>query len=268
MTAHIPTDILTRYAVGEPLDDALAWPLEAHLETCARCRAELTAAVGAGRGSTTAALVEAVHTEVTQRIAVEPLPVRHRPWTALRRGAVWSLAPWCLMTIGALLAALMAQDLFTQFPSMVLLSAPIAPLILMSAAWSRRTDLAWELLAASPRSGWEMLLRRTLLVLVLVAPILAVFGWWAGQSPELWLLPCLAFTGGSLALGSWIGVRRASVGLAVAWAVAVILPSLATKSTSVVLDGSSMVAWAVVVVAVTAVVVVRRHHFRLLASLA
>ena len=37
-------------------------------------------------------------------------------------------------------------------------------------------------------------------------PALAVAGWMTGASPARWLLPCLAFTAGALALGELIGL--------------------------------------------------------------
>ena len=78
-----------------------------------------------------------------------------------------------------------------------------------------------------------MVLRRTLAVLVVVIPALTVAGWLAGASPALWLLPCLAFTAGALALGELIGLRWAAGVLALAWTAGVIAPSVLAARTPV-----------------------------------
>ena len=52
----------------------------------------------------------------------------------------------------------------------------------------------------------------------MVISVLVVGGWLVGVSPARWLLPCLAFTAGALALGEVVGLQRASTGLALGWA--------------------------------------------------
>jgi hypothetical protein len=132
----------------------------------------------------------------------------------------------------------------------------------VAAVWSRRTDPAWELLATMPRAGLWLLLRRTLAVLAVVLPVLAVAGWWTGQSPALWLLPALAFTAGSLALGGLVGVDLAAIALAVTWSAAVVVPSLAGRRLPAILAGDSWPGWAVITVALLAVVLVRAADHR------
>jgi hypothetical protein len=103
-----------------------------------------------------------------------------------------------------------------------------------------------------------MVLRRTLAVLVVVIPALTLAGWLAGASPALWLLPCLAFTAGALALGEVIGLRRAAGVLALAWAAGVITPSMLTARTPLLLEPASLPYWAGLI-AVTAVALVLRR---------
>ena len=121
-------------------------------------------------------------------------------------------------------------------------------------------DPAHELVVASPRAGLYLVLRRTLAVLVVVIPALAVAGWLAGASPARWLLPCLAFTAGALALGELIGLRRAAAVLALAWTAGVIAPSVLTDRSPLVLEPASLPYWVglIVVVAVAAGAAPRR----------
>jgi len=59
-----------------------------------------------------------------------------------------------------------------------------------------------------------MLLRRTAAVLAVVVPALALASTRTGVSLALTLLPCLAFTAATIALGAFIGVRLALSGSA------------------------------------------------------
>ncbi|MFD0823344.1 zf-HC2 domain-containing protein, partial [Micromonospora zhanjiangensis] len=214
-------DLISRYAAGDVgLDDAAGWAVEAHLESCASCRALLVDAVD----PPTQDLLDRVARTVAAGIAVGPAPVRRRPWR--RTGVLGRSLPWLAVAAGLMLAAVGFEKVYPDLPSLVLLVAPVAPLLPVAAAWSRRTDPAWELLVSTPRNGLGLLLRRTLTVLAVVLPVLAAAGWGTGHSPALWLLPCLAFTAGSLALGALVGVDRAAVGLAAAWAAGVIVPSI------------------------------------------
>jgi hypothetical protein len=64
----------------------------------------------------------------------------------------------------------------------------------------------------------------------------------------LWLLPCLAFTIGTLALGTLIGILRAAIILIGLWSALVLLPSLATDQLSILLQPTSLPGWIAAVV--------------------
>jgi hypothetical protein len=148
----------------------------------------------------------------------------------------------------------------------VLLLAPVAPLVAVAAAWSRGLDPAYEIVVASPRAGLDLALRRTAGVLLVVIPALAVAGWLVGASPARWLLPCLAFTIGALALGDVIGLRRAATGLAAAWSLAVVAPSLVTARPTVLLSPDALPGWAAATVLVAAALALRRRGYTTLRS--
>lgn len=257
MTTHPNPALIARYAAGAAdVDEVTVWSVEAHLETCAACRALLAAAVP----PRTRELVDQVAARIAKGIVTGPSPTRRR-WLR-RTGTAARVLPWLAAAAALMVAAVALERTFATLPSLVLLLAPVAPLLPVAAAWSRRTDPAWEIVATVPRAGLWMLLRRTLAVLAAVLPVLAVVGWWAGHSPAVWLLPCLAFTAGSLALGGVVGVDRAALGLALAWAGGVVVPSLIGDRLPTVLTGGSWPGWAVATVGLTVVVLARATAYR------
>jgi hypothetical protein len=264
-------DLLDRYAAGEPgIEPDALWALEAHLEGCAVCRGRLAAATMAAPD--VPALVERVRVGLDDAVARGPMPVRAGRWLP-RRTLRW-VAPTLLRYLAMTLVLVVIAALFdlitrtrgADLPSVVLLSAPVAPLLGVAAVWTSATDPAHELVAATPRAGLYLILRRTLAVLVVVLPVLVVAGWVVGASPARWLVPCLAFTVSALALGEVIGVPRAAGGLTLLWSAAVIAPSLATARLPFVLQPASLPGWAGLTVAVVAVLVLRRHTYPRLPS--
>ncbi|MCG5468615.1 hypothetical protein LADH09A_002483 [Micromonospora sp. LAH09] len=255
MTTHPTPAVISHYASGgADVDDATVWAVEAHLEVCAECRALLSGAVDPG----TRELLDRVAAGITAGITAGPGPVRRRRLP--RTGVAARVLPWLATAAGLMLAAVLFEKTFASLPSLVLLIAPVAPLLPVAAVWSRRLDPAWELTATMPRTGLPLLMRRTLGVLITVVPVLAVAGWGTGHSPGLWLLPALGFTAGALALGTLVGVDRAALALAVAWSAGVVAPSLADGQLPIVLTGSSLPGWALTTVVLTAVLLVRARR--------
>jgi hypothetical protein len=262
MTAHVSAAALQAYATGAMgADDVLAWPVEAHLETCGDCQDRLA-------GEVTAPVREML---AEARLAVlaqarnGPPPVRRRRLRRLsHRWASWSVLPWALVTLLAVTAAFLLDEAFAAGSSVVLLLAPVAPLGGLAVAWSRRSDPAWETVSGTARAGIELLLRRTVVVLVIVLLPLAAVGWRLGTNPALWLLPCLAFTAAALLLGGLIGVSRAAALLAGAWVLAVALPTLIVDRQLVLIEPASLPGWAVAAVALAGLALLRaddhRHH--------
>jgi hypothetical protein len=271
-TSHLPARLLERYAAGAAAakEDDAAWTVEAHLEGCAACRRALARVVERSNPQMTALL-----RQVEVRLAEA---ARHSPQAPVRGGGLrgragrwarlWTAPatlPRVLMTL-LVVAAAVVLDIVDDaggggLPSLVLLVAPVAPLVGVSAAWSSGLDPAYEVVAATSRSGLDLVLRRTLAVLALVIPVLAVAGAVVGVSAARWLLPCLGFTGATLALGEFVGLRQASRGLAVLWAAAVVGPSLWLDRAPFVLDPAVRPAWLAVLVSVAALLVVRRHSY-------
>ncbi|WP_328318182.1 hypothetical protein [Streptomyces sp. NBC_00388] len=263
---HPTTLVLARYADGgRGLDDAALWSVEVHLDACAQCRAHLAGNVTPA----TTDLLDRVAVSLDQAVRTSPLPARRRTRTVAtvhRRRLARTLFPWLAVTLAVLGCGVLLDSAEPSLPSLVLLLAPVAPLPGVAVAWSRRTDPVWELIATTPAAGLAMVLWRTLAVLVVVLPALLVAGATTGTSLALVLLPCLAFTAATLALGAFIGVRRAAIGLGAAWSGAVLLPSVAATSLSPVLQPGSNAVWAVTTVALAAVTLFAATHFRRLPS--
>jgi hypothetical protein len=257
--------VITRYADGGPgLDEATVWSVEVHLEDCADCRARLAG----GTADSTQLLLDRVAAALQQDITAGPPPARARSrWSAVRRRwLMWALLPWLTMTTGVLACAFLLDQLRPNLPSLVLLLAPVAPLPGVAVAWSRRVDPAWELVTGTPAAGLSMLLRRTATVLAFVVPVLALLGVRSQQSLALMLVPSLACTAVTVALGGLLGVRRAAVGVAAVWTAAVVLPSVFSANLSVVLRPDSVPFWTLATVALVALAAVRAGDYRRLSS--
>lgn len=255
MTWHASPTLLRRYGANDPtLRADTVWAIEVHLETCAECRAGLAAAVGPDP------LLDQVWASLD--LDREPAPARGRR-RCLATWATPAMAPWLATTALVTVVAFLADLVGTTSVSLALLLAPVAPVAGVAAAWARGVDPAHELVAATPRAGLYLILRRTLAVLVVLIPLLALATW---TSPVRWLLPCLVFTAATLALGGFVGVRRAAVGLLVGWSGLVIAPSLLTARPPAVLEPSALVGWAGALLLCVAVVRLRANVYMRLDS--
>ncbi|MFI5616617.1 zf-HC2 domain-containing protein [Streptomyces sp. NPDC051567] len=272
--SHASARLIDGYARGDT--DLVAdevWALEAHLEGCRVCRDRLSAAVTAGAPAVVA-LTEAVWSGLGPHLAAaSPAPPRRRR----ARLSAWTtpaMTPWLAMVLAVTALALL-MDLVgpgSGQVSLVLLLAPVLPVCAVAASWSRGLDPAYELTASTPRAGLQLVLRRTASVLAVVIPTLLAGGWTTGVSAAQWLLPCLALTSTTLALGGLIGVPRAAVALIAVWAAVVVAPTLAVYGTAVapytavVLRADSLPVWGLVLALGVGVVIARRGAYGVLGT--
>jgi hypothetical protein len=213
-------------------------------------------------------MLASVQANLVSAVASSPrMPARRfTRWTSRwAPPGLWLQLAMTLVVVAAALGLDLAGGT-RVLPSLVLLVAPVAPLLAVAAVWSAGLDPAYELVVASPRAGLYMVLRRTLAVLVVVIPALAVAGWLAGASPVRWLLPCLAFTSGALALGELTGLRWAAGGLALAWTAGVIAPSVLAARTPLLLEPASLPYWAGLIAVFAVALVLRRDAYKGLRS--
>jgi len=244
------------------------WAVEAHLEVCRVCRDRLSAAV-AVQAPAVASLVDTVWSALEPQLAMVPPMPPGRRWSArLSRWMTPTMVPWLAMVAVVTLLALLLDlvDIDSGEVSLVLLFSPVLPVLGVAASWSRGLDPAYELTASVPRAGLQLVLRRTASVLGVVVPALLVGGWVTGVMVAQWLLPCLAFTVTTLALGSVVGVTRAAVVLAGVWAAVVVAPTLATHRTTFALQTVGLPAWGLILALGTGVVIARRGAYSVLGA--
>ncbi|WP_051797195.1 zf-HC2 domain-containing protein [Catenuloplanes japonicus] len=261
----ISDDLLARYATGDDLPEETLWVLEAHLETCPECRARMAVAIEAD--PELPALVESIRLEIAPRLG----PGRGRLWQArhrlrrtLARWAVPAILPWLAMTVAVPLAATLLEAAGPDdMPPLLLLIAPLVPMLGVAVSWNRWTDPAHALVAVAPRSGLPLVLRRTLVALLVTLPPVALAGLAVGASPARWLLPGLAFTTVVLAVGALAGVTRAAIGVTVLWSLGVILPTLSDLTDPVLLDAAATPGWLAVIVCAAAALTRFRYRFQL-----
>ncbi|MFJ2557907.1 MULTISPECIES: zf-HC2 domain-containing protein [unclassified Streptomyces] len=263
---HASGGLILRYARGDtaiPADHV--WALEAHLESCAACRGRLATATAAHAPAVTA-LVDGVWSELAPLLpGTAPMPRRSRH-PALASWASPVMVPWLCMTVVAGLLAVFLDAVSTQSLSLVALLAPVLPVFGVAASWARGLDPAYEIVTATPRAGLPLVLRRTTAMLVVVISVLAVAGWLTGTALAQWLLPCLAFTTGTLALGGLIGVTRAATALVAAWAGVIVAPTVALSGTAFALRTGALPVWGVLFALGVAVVVARRGAYTVLGA--
>ncbi|MFI1730090.1 zf-HC2 domain-containing protein [Streptomyces acidicola] len=288
---HASMRIIDGYARGDA--DIAAdevWALEAHLEECRVCRDRLSAAVMAHataaaarapavavRGPDVTALVDTVWSGLEPQLAATgPMPPRRR-WSArLSKWLTPTMVPWLAMVASVTLLALLLDLVDTGSGSgfgfgsgevsLVLLLAPVLPVLGVAASWSRGLDPAYELTASVPRAGLHLVLRRTASVLIVVVPVLWVGGWTTGVTAAQWLLPCLAFTSATLALGGVVGVNRAAVALVTVWAGVIVAPTLATSRTTFALQTDGLPVWGLICVLGIGVVIARKGAYSVLGA--
>ncbi|WP_405527019.1 zf-HC2 domain-containing protein [Streptomyces avidinii] len=268
---HASARLIDGYARGatDLAADEL-WALEDHLEGCRVCRDRLSDAVTAGAPAV-AALTEAVWSDLRHDIAAAtPAPPR-RLRARLSAWTTPAMTPWLAMVLAVTLLALLldvtgsgsgaGSAVGSGQVSLMLLLAPVLPVCGVAASWSRGLDPAYELTSSTPRAGLQLVLRRTASVLAVVIPTLLAGGWATGVTAAQWLLPCLAFTSVTLALGGIIGVSRAAAVLVAVWAAVVVAPTLATSRTAVALGTDGMPVWGLVLALGVTVVIVRRSAY-------
>ncbi|MEW2506193.1 zf-HC2 domain-containing protein [Amycolatopsis sp. NPDC047767] len=254
---HVSDRLLTGYLEGGTLPGEEEWAAEAHLETCAVCRARLA------QLSTSDPMIETVWNGLQPQLTTKPQRVPGR-FTA-RSWATPVMLPWLVMTVLVAVVAVLLDRGFQGNLSFVQIFAPVLPVLGVAASWSRGLDPAYELVAASPRAGLDLVLRRTTAVLVTVVPVLLLAGWLTGTNLGLALLPSLAFTTGTLALGGLIGVSRAALVLVAAWIAVLVLPTVA-KGSSFALQPGSLPVWGGIFALTAVVVVLRRSAFTRLSA--
>lgn len=244
---HLPREVLQSYAdpARGALPAAQAASAEAHLDSCADCRSRLLP------DPVTSELLGALGRAVIDELDRTPQYRRASTWR--RRFSADLPLAWLVAAVGTCVLAgvldVVAHTARSQRPSVLLLLAPVVPLLAVAAAWTPQLDPLHELTASTPSAGLGLLLRRTLVVLLAVVPLSALLGALTGVAPPTrWLLPCLALTAATVALGSRVGVHRAAAAVGAGWLALLVVPALVRQHIPTVLAASAAPGWLAVLV--------------------
>ncbi|WP_261993260.1 zf-HC2 domain-containing protein, partial [Streptomyces sp. adm13(2018)] len=157
---------------------------------------------------------------------------------------------------------------------LLLALSPVLPLAGVAVSYGRHADPMHEITTATPAGGLRLLLTRTAAVLVVCVPLLTAGGALLPPVAGLpgaaaWLLPGLALTLATLALGSFVGCRAAAATLGGGWLLAVTGPLLGPVDTAApaaalapYLSGpAAQGGWAGAALACAALLAARRRSF-------
>ena len=231
---HIDEGLLIGYC-DVSVTAATAAAIEAHLMSCAGCRAGLAAvAVGvgaAGRREEPSAMWDAILEQVdrsarsvTERtlgaVGVRADVARLLATTPALRAA-WLAA---VTMVAAFAVAAASFDGGDPWPLLVI--APLLPLAGVATAFGPALDPTYEIAVAAPMSALRLALWRTLAVVATTLPVLlvaTVAAPGAGWAPFGWVLPSFALISATLALSTWMPPERAGVVVGLGWLVAVVV---------------------------------------------
>ncbi|MCK8438385.1 zf-HC2 domain-containing protein [Streptomyces sp. D2-8] len=226
MSWHVSEEDLRAYARGE-LEAPLLWSADAHLTSCARCRAVLAeasdpVALDAGWDRLDAEL-DAPRPGLLEgllvRIGVAGHTARLLAATpVLRRSWLGAVVVVLLLSVGAGHSVRGGE-----FPTLFLALAPLLPLAGVALSYGPALDPTYEMAVVAPMHGFRLLMIRTVAVLAVVLGLngLATLALPAyGLRALAWLLPGLALTATGLALmprlgpvlapslvgGAWVGL--------------------------------------------------------------
>ncbi|GGT46425.1 zf-HC2 domain-containing protein [Streptomyces purpureus] len=288
------------YATGSaPETDA--WSLEKHVESCGDCAARVSAAVRATTaGPELAAIRASILTAATTPRAVTgrlgELDARGGLRLSARGGVphfaarasrlLWAAGPavrgaWmvAVVLVGAAAVALAYGAGYGAARQALLAVAPVLPLAGVAVSYGRHADPMYEIGASTPSGGLRLLLTRTAAVLAVSVPLLTAAGavlpgGSGGPGAAAWLLPGLALTLATLALGSFVGCRAAAGTLSTAWLLAVAGPVVGRPGTGSLPLAADLVrllsgaaaqgAWAAGAVVCAGLLVLRRRSFDLM----
>ncbi|MFE6457646.1 zf-HC2 domain-containing protein [Streptomyces cinereoruber] len=267
---HVTDALAARYAEGAAAETD-AWSLEKHVESCAACAARVSAAVRAGAAGP---VLASVRTELLASLAPgAPAPNPLGRWARLWWSAGPALRGSWLVAVALVVGAAfgLAHGAGVQGARNWLLAvSPVLPLAGVAVSYGRHADPLHEITAATPSGGLRLLLTRTAAVLLVCVPLLTACGALlppAAGSPgaAAWLLPGLALTLATLALGSFVGCRAAAATLGGGWLLAVARSLVGAPGAPAVapyVTGPAVqTAWAAAALACAALLALRRRSF-------
>lgn len=228
---HLPHAWISDYAHGTLSSDLLTHT-EAHLLACLRCSGSVNSAVWSG---THGARLDAARGALFNRLG-DPPPGDPPPSSRPGGGRPWRRPPWSAAVHGLRLPRLLAVlgvcaagvglahfDGSADTLPVLLLLAPLLPLLCVAASYGGKADPFAEVTRTTPAGGLRLLLIRTGQVLALCVPLLAATAFALSArapvdpraglqvGPAGWLLPCLVLTLTTLLLSSYVDSRLSAL---------------------------------------------------------
>lgn len=244
---------------------ALAASVEAHLLSCRSCRHALAPAVPADR-------LDLLRERLEDRLDLADRTWEERLLCRLGLAEVDArvvlAAPtmrraWWLAVALALTVAVLAAWRDPAGDDLVLVLAPLLPVVATGAAYLPRLDPALSLTAATPYPAMRLLLLRSGAVAT-ASTALAVLASAAlpiGLTEALvWLLPAVALTTAVLALSSWVDGGVAAGACSAGWLVAVWSAGRTGPDVLAVFDAGGQLASAALLCAAIVVLIQNRHR--------
>ncbi|MER6094850.1 zf-HC2 domain-containing protein [Streptomyces sp. NPDC001728] len=239
---HVSDALALRYAEGSAAETD-AWSLEKHVESCTSCAGRVSETVRAGVAGPALA---AVRHELLTSLGHRPAPAtaatphsrlgrRARLWYAVGPALRGSWVVAVLLVVGGAFG--LAHGAGVQGARGLLLAvSPVLPLAGVAVSYGRHADPLHEITAATPSGGLRLLLTRAAAVLGVCVPLLTAGGALLPSAAGIpgaaaWLLPGLALTLATLALGSFVGCQAAAATLGGGWLLAVTGPLLGPPDT-------------------------------------
>lgn len=266
MSWHVHEDTIDAY-VGERIDEASAFSLEAHLLACASCRDAISTRVEVGdqeriwhgiREQTDRPTVRTVERALI-KIGVPARTARLAVATPSLRSS------WLLGVATCLAFAVIASRAIGEARLPFLVLAPLVPLIGVAIAFGRPVDPAWEIGLASPTGGFRLMLLRATGVLVTSAALAGAAALGLprpGWSAAAWLLPSFAVTVLTLVVSSTaVSVTSAASGVGIGWVVGVAVVERLSDAPLAAFGPIAQIAFAVLAAASAIVLMGRRDAF-------
>lgn len=221
MSWHVEQEVLDRYESGVA-DRVTSASVEAHLTACADCRRRLSVEDHWVEESWTriADLIEPGSPLLVERF----LTMLRVPAHLARVVAVTpSVRPSWLMAVALtlLFAALASRISPSSAFDLFVVVAPLVPVAGVAVAYGRIGDPAHEITVATPVDPLRLLLLRAAIVtgFALVVALSIDLAMPSSHAAGLWILPALALTLSTLAIGAHLRMWLAATASAFAWLV-------------------------------------------------
>lgn len=265
MTWHVDQDVLERYQFGT-LDRVASASLEAHVTSCGECRSMI---------AVDSEWIDRSWRRIADRVQPSEASVVERvlggvgvpPHLARVVSVTPSLRPAWLLGVAFTLvfAGVLSQVAGPGSIDLFLAVAPLVPVAGVAVAYGRIGDPAHEITATTAVDPVRLLLLRTSAVTAFAFVLSLVFDvvFPSTRGTGLWILPALALTLATLALGAHVSMWLAGTISTVVWilllAVFLVRPE---GSLDVVFSASAQVAFAVIAVMAGVVFLHDRDAYR------